>query len=379
MPTSGWIGRWLDGYLGGRPTSMRLPRSGTRCHSIWSVRDHAARSSRAAGRLRRRAPQPRDQRIVPGDPGDVQPWQRSVAGGRLQAFVDQLDLAGDPRARVSSTRCPTSRSSARLEVTARLINANLGFRVFTAGWGDFDSHANQPDDAPTRMAELNAAHRALLPGARPCLGEQGHGDDLLGVRPHELGQRRRRHRPRHRGAAPRDRAERPWRHLRPAAAPHGLRQWDRMAHPSTSARTTHRSSTAGWAGVGSTVLGGNYENLGLFARGPGINADGSTAPCRRSCHRRRRSSRSTRSGCSTPATATGGVIDRPMNPGEAIRVPIAGVGLDPGVGVTAVAANVDRRCAPRRQLLHRVPGHHRTSGHVEPQRRAGPAGARTSS
>ena len=40
-------------------------------------------------------------------------------------------------------------------------------------------------------------------------------------------------------------------------------------HTSTSARTTRRSSTAGWAAASTEVLGGTFENLGLFARGTG--------------------------------------------------------------------------------------------------------------
>ena len=56
---------------------------------------------------------------------------------------------------------------------ARLINANLGFRVFTAGWGDFDSHANEPTMHTTRMAELNAAVQAVLRGAQPDVGRTG--------------------------------------------------------------------------------------------------------------------------------------------------------------------------------------------------------------
>ena len=52
---------------------------------------------------------------------------------------------------------PDTEIVARMEVAARLINANLGFRVLTAGWGDFDSHAGQPGQHDDRMRELDAA------------------------------------------------------------------------------------------------------------------------------------------------------------------------------------------------------------------------------
>lgn len=50
----------------------------------------------------------------------------------------------------------------RLETAARLINADLGFRVLSVGWGDFDSHAGQPDQHGRRMHEFDTGIARFL-------------------------------------------------------------------------------------------------------------------------------------------------------------------------------------------------------------------------
>ena len=90
--------------------------------------------------------------------GNHGPWHGAVG----QAFVDQLDLASTLAAHYpDDDALPDSDIVASLEIAARMINANLGFRVLTAGWGDFDSHANQPGMHTSRMEELNAAQSRL--------------------------------------------------------------------------------------------------------------------------------------------------------------------------------------------------------------------------
>ena len=153
---------------------------------------------------------------------------------------------------------------------ARLVNANLGFRVLTAGFGDFDSHAGQPSQHSQRMTELNAAvarfFELLSPSfatrvtvmtfsefGRTSWDNDGNGTDHGTSAPHfvfgenvkggRYGQR-------------------------PSMA--GLRRWDRMAHH-VDFRSYYGSLIDGWLGGGSSdVLGGNFENLGLFSRGPGV-------------------------------------------------------------------------------------------------------------
>jgi Protein of unknown function (DUF1501) len=136
----------------------------------------------------------------------------------------------------------------------------------------------------------------------------------------------------------------------------GLRQWDRMPH-TVDFRTYYQSLIDGWlGGGGSSVLGGDFGNLNLFSRAPGVNVDGSPAPLP--------------AQVSAPSTfvpvepfrvldtrdGTGGVILRPLNPGESIRVPVAGLGPIPPSGVTAVAANVTAVGATQPNFFTVYPG-----------------------
>ena len=339
IPTTGWLGRWLDGHLAGGPDLYAAAEIG------YSLPLHLVGASRRGTVVTQdrsgfgSSTQPGDERMYAAiramqNPANG-PWHTAVS----QAYVDQMDLA----ARLAPEYVDESSDVdivAQLEVAARLVNANLGFRVLTAGWGDFDSHANQPDMHPMRMRELNLAitrfFQILDPAwasrvtvmtfsefGRTSWDNDGAGTDHGTAAPHfVIGQNVR-------GGLYGQ---------RPSMG--GLRQWDRMAH-TVDFRSYYTSVIDGWLGGGaSTVLGGSFENLGLFSRAPGITPDGSTAPLP--------------AQVSAPSTfvpvepfrvldtrdGTGGVIQRLMNPGESIRVRVAGVGPIPGAGVTAVAANV---------------------------------------
>ena len=54
-----------------------------------------------------------------------------------------------------------------MTLAARLINANLGVRVIGIGFGDFDSHADQPAMHNARMAELDAGLQAFFATLSP--------------------------------------------------------------------------------------------------------------------------------------------------------------------------------------------------------------------
>ena len=136
----------------------------------------------------------------------------------------------------------------------------------------------------------------------------------------------------------------------------GLDRWDRMPFH-VDFRSYYASVIDGWLGGGSSsVLGGNYENLGLFSRPPGILASGAVAPL---------PAQVSAPSVFTPVTpfrildtrdGTGGVITRAMEPGEKIRVPVAGLGPIPAGGVTAVVANVTATQSSQPHFLTVYPG-----------------------
>ncbi len=336
VPSTGWIGRWLDGYLGGGPDLYAAAEIGNSVplHLI----GHQARGSVVpAGRPgfgvassehdgRRFA----TIRALNAAPPTT--WLGQVG----QAMVDQLDMAAT-LAPVIPDELPPTRIVARLEVIARLINANLGFRVLTAGHGDYDSHAGQPDQHPARMEELNAALarffellNAQWAGrvtvmtfsefGRTSWDNDGRGTDhgtagpqfVLGanVRGGFYGQR-------------------------PSLA--GLRRWDRMRHH-VDFRDYFGSVVDGWlGGGGSDVFGGRaIDDLGLFRAAPSSGGGGgggvpgaaignfvSVSPAR---------VRDSRIGIGGPAA--------PIGPGQVRDVQITGRGGIPASGVTAVAVNV---------------------------------------
>jgi uncharacterized protein (DUF1501 family) len=339
IPMSGWVGRWLDGYLAGGPDLYAAAEIGS------SLPLHMIGLNRRATTVPRGRPsfgsstQPLDERMYAAmrsmRTGAHGPWHGAVG----QALVDQLDLAAmlAPEYPAEGTE---NEIADRLEMAARLINANLGFRVLTAGWGDFDSHAGQPNMHPARMAELNEAitrffaaldpawtHRVAVMTfsefGRTSWDNDGAGTDHGTSAPHFVF-----------GANVRGGryGQRP--------GLQGLRRWDRMPFH-VDFRSYYASVIDGWMGGGSSsVFGGNFEQLPLFTRQAGVLPSGATAPL---------PAQVSAPSMFTPVTpfrildtrdGTGGVIARAMEPGERIRVPVAGLGPIPAGGVTAVVANV---------------------------------------
>lgn len=351
IPTSGWLGRWLDGHLGGRSDLYAAAEVGTSVplHLVGAQHrgtvvpsgrpgygaDQDARSIRQYDAIRAMRT------------GATSGWSAPVA----QAFVDQLDLARTLAPIIpDEAALPDTEIVARLEVAARLVNANLGFRVLTAGFGDFDSHAGQPSQHEARMTELNAAvgrfFQVLDPAwasrvtvmtfsefGRTPWNNDGAGTDHGTSAPHFV-----------LGANVRGGLY----GRQPAMS--GLSRWARMAHH-VDFRSYYASILDGWLGGGSSdVLGGTFEDLQLFARSAGVappvpvstpvvtpaptpspvpvQPPGTTsfhpiAPTRIV---------DTRIGVGAPA--------RKLGPESHLRVQVAGAGGIPGTGVTSVIANV---------------------------------------
>jgi uncharacterized protein (DUF1501 family) len=340
IPTTGWLGRWLDGYLSGSKDLYAAAEVGNSVplHLVGRAARGTvvtpSRPSFGAGTSARELQQ--YQAIRNMHTKTEGPWFGAVS----EAFIDQLDLAKTLAPVVpDAAQLPSSAIAARLEVTARLINANLGFRVLTAGWGDFDHHAGEPGQHRLRMSELNAAVRRFFEVLDPAWSSRvtvmtfsefgrtpwsndGSGTDHGTSAPHFVfGQN--------------VKGGRYGR--RPSLA--GLQRWDRMAHH-VDFRSYYASVIDGWLDGGSSdVLGGNFENLQLFRRGPGLLADGSVAPGPASVTAP--SSLVPLAPARIADTRTGlGGVHRKLQPRERMRVRVTGKGGVPASGVTAVVANV---------------------------------------
>ncbi len=280
IPSTGWIGRWLDGRLAGGKDLFAAAEIGQSV-PLHLIGQQQQGTAVPAGRPGFGAnADARSQKIYTAvrrlGVGDPSTWRGRIG----QAMIDQLDVARTlaplipPDDEMSDTELV-----ADMEVMARLVNANLGFRVLTAGWGDFDSHAGQPTQHATRMQELNAAigrfFQVLDPAwatrvtimtfsefGRTSWSNDGSGTDHGTSAPHFV-----------LGANVRG----GFRGQRPSLA--GLRRWDRLPFH-VDFRDYYGSIIDGWlGGGGSDVLGRPVQDLSLFARGPGVACD----RCRRWC------------------------------------------------------------------------------------------------
>ena len=327
IPSSGWIGRWLDGHLPGGPDLYTAASigSGVPLHMLGQQRRATAVPPGRPGFGGGTAAE--DLRMYDAirsvaTPAGRGPWHDALSG----AFRDQVDLAATLTPILPSD--PSDGLVGRLEVAAHLINADLGFRVLEAGWGDFDSHANQPTMHADRMTEFNDAIEQFFltldprwatrvtvmtfsEFGRTTFKNDGNGTDhgtancafVLGanVKGGTYGQH-------------------------PNLA--GLNRWDRVAY-SVDYRSYYTSIMDSWLGGGaSTVLGGTLREPRVVRPSDRAKArrrhPSSVAEAARRCPGT--SCRSARPGSPTrataPATSPSAVSDRPNC--SRSRLPVAG-------------------------------------------------------
>jgi uncharacterized protein (DUF1501 family) len=337
LSPSGWLGRWLDGHLAGRSDLFAAAEIGN------SLPLHLV-GDRSLGTTVSPYPSefglPRAARVAADQ--SLFSTVRSMAGandplsweGRIgQAQIDQLDVATRLGPVIPGYGVLSGvEIAAKLEVAARVINANLGFRILTAGYGDFDSHADQPDQHPVRMAELNEGVQRFFATLDPAwagrvtvmtfseFGRTSHANDGEGTD--------------HGSSAPQfvfgAGVKGGFYGERPSLA--GLQQWDRLATP-VDMRDYYGSIIDGWlGGGGADVVPGFANDLRLFARGPNTTPSFpgvvlgefvAMAPERIYDSRDGTGGRSTRIG-----------------PGETVQVKIAGAGSIASSDVRAVAVNI---------------------------------------
>ncbi|MGZ6886688.1 MAG: DUF1501 domain-containing protein [Acidimicrobiia bacterium] len=157
---TGWIGRYMDGLPNAASESLYGAVIGTSVplHMVGAV-------ARASG-----LPQSIGDAfgIDRRDPNDVRMFDAVGAfsggatglgqWGELAAKVehDTLDLSQRIQPAYQGT-FPDSDLGRQLVLTARLINANLGVRVFSTNIGGFDNHSDEPNSHAQNLADLDAA------------------------------------------------------------------------------------------------------------------------------------------------------------------------------------------------------------------------------
>ncbi len=149
--TTGWIGRWLDGQSAATADLMAATiGSSVPLHLLGAVRRAVAVPENGSDMFGSGA-EASDLRMYNGlralsaGPAGRGPWHDMFAS----VLKTQLDLAQDV-APVYSPAPSGDEFVQKMTIAARLINANLGFRVLDLGLDGFDTH----DDQPGRHADL---------------------------------------------------------------------------------------------------------------------------------------------------------------------------------------------------------------------------------
>ncbi|MGI9611783.1 MAG: DUF4214 domain-containing protein [Acidimicrobiales bacterium] len=155
---SGWVGRYLDGLPGGDD-----PLHGISIGS--SIPLVAQGLHRQASGLPAKSNGIFE--VAAADPVERRQYDAIASFGIAPTgrgeLADALADAGGRAVNLAATIEPVygveheNKLTQQLDLCARLININVGIRVLTVHYGDFDSHADQSSMHGARMAELNEA------------------------------------------------------------------------------------------------------------------------------------------------------------------------------------------------------------------------------
>ncbi len=271
--TSGWIGRWLDGL-------------GTRADLYTAATIGSSLPLHLLGQVKRGTAVPDDGF---GFGGESQPHYMRMYDG-IKAFSatsagrgqwhDALAVASRGQIDLARTVAPiftpeiqTSELVKSLTVAARLINADLGFRVIDAGLDGFDNHSDEPSDHADRMQQLNDGVQAFFATLNPSFagrvtlmtfsefGRTPWSNDSSGTD--------------HGTAAPQfvigNNVKGGFYGQHPSLLePDGseIERWGRLEH-TVDFRSLYATMIDGVLGGGSsTVLNGNFEKIDLFRPAP---------------------------------------------------------------------------------------------------------------
>lgn len=156
-PHSGWLGRYLDGLPGG-------------ADPLHGVNIGTSIPLLVQGEQRQASGLPAENdgvfKIAGVDPTYQRQYEALAAFGAsstgMGELADAIASTGRRAVDLANTiepffqeELPENPLVSKLDLAARLINANLGIRVITLAYGDFDSHAGQPTMHSARMTELN--------------------------------------------------------------------------------------------------------------------------------------------------------------------------------------------------------------------------------
>lgn len=266
-PSSGWIGRWLDRLgadaasralslgetlplhlVGTNVRALAVPEGGpgfagdTDAEQVWMYDAIRAWAATPSGRGK---------------------WHDAVAG----SMRDMVDL-GQRLSPVFQGDLPGGGLERSLTVAARLINADLGFRVIDTNQGGWDTHANEPWQVADLLGDFDRGLQSFFATIDPRFrdrvilmtfsefGRTSYDNDSYGTD----------HGTSNCHFVIGSRVKGGLYGTQPSLA--GLDRWDRMGF-GIDFRSMYTSVLDGWMGGGAAeILGGTFPDLGLFKGGP---------------------------------------------------------------------------------------------------------------
>lgn len=171
-PTSGWLGRVMDGLPESPVTGVSIGRSVPLI--LQGERRRAAAIPEHGANLRHID---YDRADFQNQFGVVDAFAKATSGkGELAdlvvgGFGPSIDLARDLEPLIEDDP-DEPQVVTKLRLAARLINANLGVRMISIVFGDFDSHANQLSMHRERMEELNSGLQTFYQELHPSFDDR---------------------------------------------------------------------------------------------------------------------------------------------------------------------------------------------------------------
>ena len=169
LASTGWVGRWLDAINADPFHAIHLGSS-VPLHMTGATRKASALGTGSPFGISSDAHWTRLYGSITSyanQANGLGPWSDAIAAAQR----DQLAVAAAAKS-AYAPELPSGRLLGNLTLAARLINANLGTRVVSLGWGDFDSHDGHRAMHDARMAELDQAVAAFWATLSPDLARR---------------------------------------------------------------------------------------------------------------------------------------------------------------------------------------------------------------
>jgi uncharacterized protein (DUF1501 family) len=167
---TGWIGRYLDGLPNAASESLlgAVIGSSVPLHMVGSVARASGLPHHIGGAFGIDRREPADVRMFDAvgafGSGPTQLGQWGDLIGKTERSTLELSQRIQP---AYAGEFPESGLGHRLVLCARLINANLGIRVLSTGFGGFDTHSDQPAYHAELLGDFDASVEAFFAALSP--------------------------------------------------------------------------------------------------------------------------------------------------------------------------------------------------------------------